>query len=397
VATPNGLSGTCGGGTITAAAGSGSVALSGAALAASASCTFSVNVTGVAGGTQNNTTSTITSAEGGPGAAASASVNVLVADLTIAKAHTGNFKQGQTGASYTITVSNQGAASTVGSVSVTDTLPSSLSATAISGPGWSCTLATLACSRSDALAIGASYPAITVTVNVSGTAPTSVTNTAVVSGGGEANTTNDTASDVTGVTVVPPDFSITTAAASDTVKAGQQATFSFSFAPLNNVPVSTPITLTVTGLPARTSAAFQTSSVTPGSNVTNDTLVITTTNSDPYLAQDFGRKEPPKRRAAFGLVTYSRAVSAFLPLSSLAAFAFLLFGFAQRKRFSRQPRTVWVLVLLACCGIGLYGCASAQNFKNLGTPPGTYTLTVTATLANGNVQHSSTVTLTVLP
>jgi uncharacterized protein (TIGR03437 family) len=41
-----------------------------------------------------------------------------------------------------------------------------LTATAIGGTGWSCTLTPLACTRSDALAAGASYPAITVTVNV---------------------------------------------------------------------------------------------------------------------------------------------------------------------------------------------------------------------------------------
>src|SRR5262249_21207695 len=71
--------------------------------------------------------------------------------------------------------------------------------TAISGTGWSCTLGTLTCTRSDALAAGSSYPAITVTVNVSATAASSVTNTATISGGGESNTSNDTASDPTAV------------------------------------------------------------------------------------------------------------------------------------------------------------------------------------------------------
>ena len=51
--------------------------------------------------------------------------------------------------------------------------------------------------RSDALAAGASYPALTLTVSVASNAPASVTNTATVSGGGEINTANDTASDPT--------------------------------------------------------------------------------------------------------------------------------------------------------------------------------------------------------
>jgi phospholipase C len=76
VTTPNGLTGSCGGGTITAAAGSGSVSLSAATLSASASCSFSVNVTGTSPGAQNNTTSAVTSNEGGNGQTASASVTV---------------------------------------------------------------------------------------------------------------------------------------------------------------------------------------------------------------------------------------------------------------------------------------------------------------------------------
>ena len=61
---------------------------------------------------------------------------------------------------------------------------------------------TLTATRSDALAKGASYPPITVTVNVAADAPASVVNTVQVSGGGETNTGNDTANDPT--TITPP-------------------------------------------------------------------------------------------------------------------------------------------------------------------------------------------------
>ena len=70
-------------------------------------------------------------------------------NLTIVKSHTGNFRQGQTGATYNLAVTNNGPAATTGTVTVTDTLPAGLTATAITGTGWSCTLGTLTCTRSD--------------------------------------------------------------------------------------------------------------------------------------------------------------------------------------------------------------------------------------------------------
>ena len=122
------------------------------------------------------------------------------ADLIITKTRQGNFTQGQSGAVYTITASNSGTVPTSGTVTVTDTLPSGLAATAISGVGWSCVIATLTCMRNDALPAGSSYPEVTLIVNVAATAPSSVINIVTVSGGGEANTSNDTAGNPTTIT-----------------------------------------------------------------------------------------------------------------------------------------------------------------------------------------------------
>ena len=172
------------------------------ALAASASYPAITLTVNVANNAPASVTNTATVSGGGEVNTANDTANdvtnvVQLPDLTVTKTHIGSFSQGQTGATYTITVSNSGFAATSGTVTVTDTLPAGLTATAISGSGWTCTLATLTCTRSDALAASASYPAITLTVNVASNAPASVTNTATVSGGGETNTANDTANDVT--------------------------------------------------------------------------------------------------------------------------------------------------------------------------------------------------------
>jgi uncharacterized repeat protein (TIGR01451 family) len=128
---------------------------------------------------------------------------VRAPDLTLSASHSpALFTQGQNGATYTLTIANLGMASSSGTITVVDTLPPGLTATAFSGTGWNCTLATLMCTRSDALAANTSYPPITLTVNVAANAGISVRNSATVSGGGEGNLTNDFASDVTAVTPV---------------------------------------------------------------------------------------------------------------------------------------------------------------------------------------------------
>ena len=118
-------------------------------------------------------------------------------DLTLTKTHSGTFTVG-TPTSYSIVVKNSGSPSTSGLVTMTDVQPSGLTFTGATGTGWSCSgSTTIQCTRSDALAAGASYPAITLNVTPSAAGP--VTNTASVSGGNESNTGNNSASDATTV------------------------------------------------------------------------------------------------------------------------------------------------------------------------------------------------------
>jgi len=129
--------------------------------------------------------------------------------LSISKTHSGTFAQGQTGATYTVAVGNAASSGpTTGAVAITDTLPTGLTVVSMTGSGWSCASST--CTRSDVVNAGASYPAITVTVNVASNAPSQVTNQVTVSGGGSVSAT---ANDVTNVATVASKIATTTTVA----------------------------------------------------------------------------------------------------------------------------------------------------------------------------------------
>ncbi len=161
VSTPNGLTGSCSGGTITATAGSGSVSLSGATLAESASCTFGVNVTGSTSGTKNNVTDAVTSVEGGGGLTASASLAVTTANdanlsaLTISSGSLSpDFASGTLG--YTDTVTD-----CVGSIKVTPTLEDPAASVKVNG----ITVASGSHSAPISLAVGANAINVVVTAH----------------------------------------------------------------------------------------------------------------------------------------------------------------------------------------------------------------------------------------
>jgi uncharacterized repeat protein (TIGR01451 family) len=195
--------------------------------------------------------------------ASAASVFAQAPDLTIAKSHVGNFTQSQNGVTFTITVSNVGAGAVQDGnvVTVTDTLPAAgLTATGMSGSGWSCSQPSGPCSRfgtNTSLAVGQSYPAITLTANVAPNAPASVTNNVTVSGGGEVNTANNAASDM--ATIGPgPDLTIAKSHVGNFTQSQSNATYTITVSNVGagavqdgNVVTVTdtiPVGLTATGM-----------------------------------------------------------------------------------------------------------------------------------------------------
>jgi hypothetical protein len=381
VANPNGLTGSCvASSSISAGAGSSSISLSLLNLPASSSCSFAVNVTGTTGGVKNNTTSPITSTfdDGSgtfapiTGGTASASVTVLAPDLAITKTHTGNFQVGHVNDVWTITVSNVGGATTNGTVTVVDNLPAPLHQTGMSGTGWTCTLNTLTCTTSAPLPVNGSYPPISLAVAVPLNAGSTVVNSVTVSGGGETNTANDTATDPTNIDPLPgPPLTIKPVIDHSTVGDGNVATFTFTVNSATTLLGG--INFSCAGLPALSTCTFDKQGETDSTSLVTLT-VKTTPNTASNVPVQIGRAAPMFAALLFPLI-------GLVSISS-----------GRKKSRKNLLRTIGIfggLMLL----IALMGCGGRNSN---GTPIGSFPLQVTATSsATPSVQASATVTLTV--
>jgi uncharacterized repeat protein (TIGR01451 family) len=169
---------------------------------------YTANVPNVVGSYTNSATTTAGSSTTAP---VTATVSVGISDLTLTKTHTGNFTVGSP-ASYTLTVNNIGTAPSTGTVTVTDTLPTGLTipngtVTLIgaNAANWSCLAASnvITCNSTTAIATGGNSTFNLTGIQVGAAATPSVTNNAVVAGGSEVNVSNNTATDLTNVTVPP--------------------------------------------------------------------------------------------------------------------------------------------------------------------------------------------------
>jgi uncharacterized repeat protein (TIGR01451 family) len=191
-------------------------------------------------------------------------------NLTIASSHTGSFIEGESGAVYTLTVTNSGSGATNGSVTVIDRLPASLTATSIAGSGWACAQPAGPCTRSDALPAGASYPAITLTVNVAANAPSTVTNMATVSSDGAVNSVNATAGDVTNILIPGPPVLSIAKTHSGNFTQGQNGAYTVTISnPAGAGATNGPVTMTETAPQGMVLLAMSGTGWTCASNVCN--------------------------------------------------------------------------------------------------------------------------------
>ena len=201
VSTPNGLIGTCGGGTISAAQATNSVGLSGATLAPGASCTFSVNVTASAGGAKSNTTAAISSTQSGAGATSNTAILTVVLPPIISDAFGApSVPLSGTSTSLTFTLTNPNASTALTGVAFADTLPAGLVIASPNGLTDTCNGTPAATAGSGAIGLTggtlAAGGSCTVVLNVTGTAVGALSNTsgAVSSTEGGTGTASNAAS-----------------------------------------------------------------------------------------------------------------------------------------------------------------------------------------------------------
>ncbi|OLR94799.1 DUF11 domain-containing protein [Actinokineospora bangkokensis] len=128
------------------------------------------------------------------------------ADLTVTATNDGPWQAGGTGR-YTLLVSNSPDHGPSSRLVVVDLfLPTGLTATAVAGEGWSCSITghEVSCLTKEPLEPGAAYPPITVDVEVGrGLSGPVDARVALSVAGSEADTTNNTTSSTATITPLP--------------------------------------------------------------------------------------------------------------------------------------------------------------------------------------------------
>jgi hypothetical protein len=211
------------------------------------------------------------------------------------------------------------------------------------------------------LAANASYPPITLTVNVPAGSPTSVTNSATVSGGGDPN--SHTANDPT--TIVPPaggPLQIALSASTLTINVGATQFVNLS---LQSSPNEGTVQFSCSGLPFGASCNFNPPST---SALTANVALGISTTAGTGIAQQV----PPPTGAGRIPPLYG----ALLSLLGLAGvFGQAMLWRRQGKAFRLRWAMLFAGMTLAIMSV-LIGCGGMPSSPS--TPKGSFPITVTA-------------------
>ena len=175
------------------------------------------------------------------------------------------------------------------------------------------------------------------------------------------------------------DFAVTSSTTSQTVSAGQTANYSLTLAPQGGFNQT--VNLTCTGAPSESTCTLTPNTVTLNGTASG-TVAVAVSTTAPSLAPPQGRFLPP------GMTGLGRAfwLYVLLGLASVAALA----GARKRRAAWLLGAGLLIVMLWSACGGG------GQTVHNSGTPPGTYTVDVTATGAStSTLTHTIQLTLTV--
>lgn len=324
----------------------------GATLAAGASCSIYVSFSPASASSFTATVQVADNAAGSPQTSALTGTGtpppapvVTLAPTSVAFA---SQTTGTTSAPTTVTLTNSGnAALTITGISIAGTNPTDFA------------IATGSNVCGSSVAAGAScniYVTFSPTSAVSFSASLTIADNAA----GSPQTVA-----LTGSGAALADFSVAATPSSQTVQAGGSTTYAVTVSSSGGT-FSSPVALTVNGLPTGATGSFSASPVTPGSTGANSTLTVQTAATTTQTA----------RNGAWPLA-----------VPALAAVGLFFIPGKRRRR--------WIslgMLLLASLGAmtALSGCSGGFKFIE---PAQTYTLTITGT--SGTDTHSTTVQLTV--
>lgn len=208
VATPNGLTGTCTAGSVTAAAGTGVVSYASGASIPSGGCTIVVNVNAAVGGVYNNTiaAAALKTSGGNNPSPTSATLTVLGSPTVIKSFSPSSIVPGGV-AVLTITLGNTNVSVLTLTSALTDTLPVGMTVATAPAIGGTCPGVTTAASGATTVvyANGSSVPSggCTITVNVAASVIGTYTNTIAAGALTTSGGTNATAASATLAVAVP--------------------------------------------------------------------------------------------------------------------------------------------------------------------------------------------------